>query len=218
MIRNIKILAFLLVLAVTNVWAEDTTVAQLDQNVIQAITIKAQDTLGVFIKTVTTPLISVKDIQCLARNIYYESANEPEEGMVAVGLVTLNRAADPNYPSSVCGVVHQRTALEVPKKVTHMVTTKVGYFGRTETHKETQTVWTKLTVCQFSWACMNVRTPKSDDPRWLESQRVAQALAEGEYSDYRDKYANAMHFHAVSLHPGWRLKKITRIGGHVFYE
>ena len=76
----------------------------------------------------------------------------------------------------------------------------------------------EVPVCQFSWNCHAVKKPKEDDPRWIESQRIAQALAEGDYSDYRDKYANAMHFHAVALKPGWKLKKISRVGGHIFYE
>jgi spore germination cell wall hydrolase CwlJ-like protein len=111
--------------------------------------------------------------------------------------------------------------LDVPKTITKTVTTKVGWFGNTQTRKVTSTKMTKLTVCQFSWSCMGVKTPKKDDPRWIESQRVAMALANvdyEEYDDWRGKYANAMHFHAVNVHPGWRLKRITRVGGHIFYE
>ena len=35
-----------------------------------------------------------KDLDCLARNIYYEAGLESEEGKVAVGLVTINRSQD----------------------------------------------------------------------------------------------------------------------------
>ena len=42
---------------------------------------------------------NLKDIQCLARNIYFEAGSEPEEGKVAVGLVTINRATSPDYPN-----------------------------------------------------------------------------------------------------------------------
>jgi len=49
------------------------------------------------------------ELQCLAKNIYYESGNQPEEGKVAVGLVTLNRKSDSRFPSTVCGVVNQRS-------------------------------------------------------------------------------------------------------------
>lgn len=53
--------------------------------------------------------ISERDLDCLARNIYHESRGEPEEGKVAVGMVTINRASDKRFPSTVCGVVNQRT-------------------------------------------------------------------------------------------------------------
>ena len=72
----------------------------------------------------TTLSISEKEKQCLAKNIYYESKHEPEEGMVAVGLVTINRANHPSYPDDICKVVHQRTKSRCQfswtcKKVSH---------------------------------------------------------------------------------------------------
>lgn len=49
-----------------------------------------------------------KQIDCLADNIYYEAGFEPEDGKVAVALVTLNRMQDPRYPKDICSVVKQR--------------------------------------------------------------------------------------------------------------
>ena len=48
-------------------------------------------------------------IDCLAENIYFESAHEPWDGRVAVALVTMNRLQDPRYPKTVCNVVKQKT-------------------------------------------------------------------------------------------------------------
>jgi N-acetylmuramoyl-L-alanine amidase len=48
-------------------------------------------------------------VDCLADNIYHEAGHEPEEGKVAVALVTLNRTQDPRFPKDICGVVKQRT-------------------------------------------------------------------------------------------------------------
>ena len=48
-------------------------------------------------------------IDCLAKNIYYEAAFEPKDGWMAVGLVTMNRVKSGNYASDVCGVVYQKT-------------------------------------------------------------------------------------------------------------
>ena len=46
-------------------------------------------------------------VRCLTQAIYYEAALEPTEGQEAVAQVVLNRVRDPNYPSSICGVVYQ---------------------------------------------------------------------------------------------------------------
>lgn len=48
------------------------------------------------------------EIECLAKNIYFESRGEPLAGKIAVGLVTLNRAREASFPDTVCGVVSQR--------------------------------------------------------------------------------------------------------------
>ena len=158
------------------------------------------------------PFLSEREVQCLARNIFYESASEPVEGKVAVGLVTLNRTADPRFPNDVCGVVRQKTVLTKTKTV---VTETAGLLGPKKV-QETKTVATP--VCQFSWNCHTVKKPKEDDPRWIESQQVARELADGGFEQYRIKYADAKHFHATHVKPGWKLKRVARVGNHIFYE
>lgn len=49
-----------------------------------------------------------KQIECLAKNMYFEARNEPEAGIKAVGFVTMNRVQDPHFPNSICEVVYQR--------------------------------------------------------------------------------------------------------------
>ena len=44
---------------------------------------------------------------CLAQNIYFESANQPDAGRVAVAQVVLNRVDDLQFPNTICGVVYQ---------------------------------------------------------------------------------------------------------------
>lgn len=73
-----------------------------------------------------------REITCLARNIYFESASEPVKGKIAVAQVTLNRVQSGQFPNTVCGVVHQKTRYE------------------------------GVTVCQFSWVCegkLQIRAP-----------------------------------------------------------
>lgn len=50
-----------------------------------------------------------KEIECLAKNIYFEAAAEPRSGWAAVASVTMNRLMTGNYAKTVCGVVYQKT-------------------------------------------------------------------------------------------------------------
>lgn len=45
---------------------------------------------------------------CLAEALYFEARGTGEIGRRAVGEVILNRASNPQFPSSICGVVDQR--------------------------------------------------------------------------------------------------------------
>ena len=50
----------------------------------------------------------LKEVECLARDIYFEAGGEPRAGKIAVAEVTMNRVKSKQFPRSVCGVVHQR--------------------------------------------------------------------------------------------------------------
>jgi N-acetylmuramoyl-L-alanine amidase len=160
------------------------------ETLLETIGTHTQDSLEVLVKKLSTPLFSSKDAECLARNIYFESKHEPEEGMVAVGVVTLNRTNNPRYPNSICDVVNHRTS-----------------FG-------------EKIICQFSWTCTSLKNkrPKETDPEWQESLRIANELAYGGYPEWREKYSNSHHFHATYVNPGWKLKRIARVGRHIFYH
>ncbi|MHA6768327.1 cell wall hydrolase [Sphingobium ummariense] len=54
-----------------------------------------------------TALDSYRALNCLTSAIYYEAANEPDDGQRAVAQVVLNRVRSPLWPNSVCGVVYQ---------------------------------------------------------------------------------------------------------------
>jgi spore germination cell wall hydrolase CwlJ-like protein len=51
-----------------------------------------------------------QQVDCLAQNMYFESGWEPEAGQIAVAMVTINRQESGDYPSTICGVVKQKTA------------------------------------------------------------------------------------------------------------
>lgn len=52
--------------------------------------------------------ISKKDLECLAKNIYYESRGQPEKGQYGVAYVTMNRVNSGKFPTNVCAVVNQK--------------------------------------------------------------------------------------------------------------
>lgn len=48
-----------------------------------------------------------KQIECLAKNIYFEARDQSDLGQKAVAWVTLNRVHSSDYPSTICDVVWQ---------------------------------------------------------------------------------------------------------------
>ena len=47
--------------------------------------------------------------ECLAGAVYFESKGEPLQGQLAVAEVILNRASSGKFPTSICGVVKQKS-------------------------------------------------------------------------------------------------------------
>ena len=50
----------------------------------------------------------MREVECLARNIYFEARGEPRAGKIAVAEVTMNRVKSNQFPKTVCAVVHQK--------------------------------------------------------------------------------------------------------------
>lgn len=55
---------------------------------------------------------SSNNLNILAKLIHGEARGEPYSGMVAVGAVVLNRVSNPNFPSTVAGVIYQSGAFD----------------------------------------------------------------------------------------------------------
>lgn len=49
----------------------------------------------------------MREVECLARNIYFEANGEPTAGKIAVATVTVNRLKE-GYAKTICGVVKQK--------------------------------------------------------------------------------------------------------------
>lgn len=129
-----------------------------------------------------------QQLNCLAQNIYHEAGSESFNGKVAVAQVTVNRANSGNFPSTICGVVHQKT--QVAEK----------------------------TICQFSWVCDPVaKGRRIYSKAWKESQEIARSvLLDG--LRLESLGTEALYFHNARVRPKWGLERIDRIGGHTFYS
>jgi spore germination cell wall hydrolase CwlJ-like protein len=51
-----------------------------------------------------------QQVDCLAQNMYFESGWEPQDGQIAVAMVTLNRQESGDFAPTICGVVKQKIA------------------------------------------------------------------------------------------------------------
>lgn len=73
-------------------------------------------------------------------------------------------------------------------------------------------------ACQFSFACDGIPERVNEKEAWAVAEEVAEKITNG--SLYLTEVANATHYHANYVYPHWapRLKRMTRIGLHIFYR
>ena len=131
-----------------------------------------------------------KQVECLAKNIYYESGSEKYEGKLAVAQVTMNRVNSGKFPSDICSVVYQKTTDQQLK-----------------------------TICQFSWTCMVKELVVKDKYMWEESVNIAKRALTEPFVHDTIAQSNALYFHAVYVKPNWsKTKVVKQIGNHIFYS
>lgn len=53
------------------------------------------------------PELDPVELECLAKNVYFEARGERVEGQIAVAQVTINRVNHFKWPSTICEVVYQ---------------------------------------------------------------------------------------------------------------
>lgn len=140
MIRLIKILLVAIGLVLVGWIGYKVVKYKLDPN--KEVTIKM---------SAVTAEVRNKQLECLARNIYYEAGGEPFEGKVAVAQVVINRSQSGQFPNDICRVIYQKNV-----------------------------VYDKV-LCQFSWYCEGpARVPPKYATAYKESEIVAkQVLLEG---------------------------------------
>ena len=84
------------------VWTTVTEAMSPDSIEPAPVVVKAQTSIAVNV------ILDVKEVGCLADNIYFESLIEPVAGQLAVANVTMNRVASEHFPNTVCEVVWQK--------------------------------------------------------------------------------------------------------------
>lgn len=72
--------------------------------------------------------------------------------------------------------------------------------------------------CQFSFACDGIRDRVIRGYHWEIAKEVAKAVTAG--AIWFPELASATHYHAVYVRPDWArtMKRVERIGRHVFYK
>lgn len=67
------------------------------------------DSLAELVAATPRPATLDPELRCLAGAVYFESRGESLVGQLAVAHVVLNRAQSGRFPTSLCGVVHQKS-------------------------------------------------------------------------------------------------------------
>ena len=129
------------------------------------------------------------EVKCLADNIYHEANNQGYVGKLAVAFVTINRARDSKFPTSICSVVKQKMKDEKTGKVT----------------------------CQFSWMCEK-RKPVNREQYETALEIAASVYLFTEMFEDPTEGSLFFHSVAVKNHPFFKkLTFVTQIGDHLFY-
>lgn len=70
-------------------------------------------------------------------------------------------------------------------------------------------------TCQFSWVCEGKKRVRSPQ-QYAESKRIAEkVLLSG--ANHGIFGRNVLFYHADYVNPGWNLRRVTKIGDHIFY-
>jgi spore germination cell wall hydrolase CwlJ-like protein len=142
--------------------------------------------------------VSAEEKTCLAKNIFFESRNQPVNGQKAVAWVTLNRVEHSRYPDTICGVVKQA---------------KRDAEGRIIKYQ-----------CQFSWYCDGkpdtIPSNSIAQEAWARAQQLADQVLLSWAENNKSPVGNATMFHADYVTPYWTnsYNKVMQIGDHVFYQ
>ena len=128
------------------------------------------------------------EMDCLAKNIYWEARNQQLTGMYAVAEVTLNRVKDRRWPNSVCEVVEQRKLVR------------------------------KQWICQFSWFCDGLSDKPRDEYNWNVCITIAYIALSKRVADTVPSDTYWYHSYKVRPYWASAYNRTAVIGDHIFYS
>ena len=138
--------------------------------------------------------VDLKQLACVAKNIFYEAGSESTLGQAAVARVVMNRVAH-GFAKTPCGVVLQSTMVE-------------------REDEDGEPIMKKL--CQFSWVCEGKDEPGKNNAKYIEATKIAYAvLVFDAYKEVVPK--TTLFFHNLTVNPNWPYKRVAQIDNHVFY-
>jgi len=131
----------------------------------------------------------LRNLKCLAMNVYHEARSEPESGQYAVAVVTMNRVVSTKYPEDVCKVVYQKSWSEKNQKF----------------------------VSAFSWTTDGKENIPYESDAWKKAFKIASDVYYDELP-HQVRDALFYHADYVKPIWAKNKIRITKIGRHIFYK
>ena len=139
-------------------------------------------------------IVDIKQLNCLAKNIFYEAGSESLNGQAAVARVVMNRIAH-GFGNNPCAVVYQTSYVD------KLIDDEIQ----------------RVKLCQFSWVCEGKAEPNKNSTKYKQAEQIAyDVLAYDSYIDVVPK--TALFFHNLTVDPLWPYKQVAKIGNHIFYS
>lgn len=147
-------------------------------------------------RSVSHHFLDSVQLDCLARNVFFEARGESAEGKAMVAFVTIQRTKSAHFPDTICRVVHE---------------------GSMDGGKGCQFSW----VCNGKNHTIDFYN-KTIDKEWQQSYKIARMVMLGILKPPIDM-DGITNYHAQYVHPKWArdhkdFKFVAIIGHHLFYR
>ena len=165
--------------------------------------------IGLVIVVVLTNFVILKKVDDLQKREIdpdYMTASEVEKSLDCLAMNVYREAGHESFEGKVAVAqvtLNRVNSNKFPRDVCAVVYQKSRF--------------TERVICQFSWYCDSKhRNRPVDDEAYEESYKVAKMVF---LEDFRlESIKDALYYHADYVNPNWKLKRITKIGTHIFYE